>query len=71
MYKNINQPIPRGAVLKMIGYEETGSKDTMATYKLNEVAKKMRSMTGLNIDEIVNNNGTLTLVGEKLASPPK
>jgi hypothetical protein len=71
MYKNINQPIPRSAVLKMIDYEETGAKDTMATYKINEVTKKMRGMTGLDTDEIVNNNGALTLVGEKLASPPK
>lgn len=71
MYKNINCPVSRNEILKMIGYEEIGAKDTMATYKINEVVKKMRNMTGLNTDQIANNNGDLTLVGEKLSSPPK
>lgn len=84
MYESINKSVPRTEVLEIIGYEETAVKDrltagskqktssqVMATYKINEVAKKMRSMTGLNTDQIVNNNGDLTLVGEKLLSPPK
>lgn len=84
MYENINKPVPRTEVLEVIGYEETAVRDrltagskqktssqVMATYKINEVAKKMRSMTGLNTDQIVNNNGDLTLVGERLPSPPK
>jgi len=71
LYKNINHSVSRSEILKMIGYEEVGTKDTIATYKINEVVKKMRSMTGLNTDQIVNNNGAITLVGEKLSSPPK
>lgn len=84
MYENINKPVPRSEVLEIIGYKETTDKDRLttgskqktnsqviATYKINEVAKKMRGMTELNTDQIVNNNGDLTLVGEKLSSPPK
>lgn len=35
------------------------------TYFINELVKKIRKMTGLNTDQLVNNNGNLTLIGEK------
>lgn len=46
------------------------SNTTSETYFINNLAKKMRKRTKLNVDHIVNNNGDLTLVGYKLKSPP-
>lgn len=86
MYDRINKPISRIQVLKLSGYQEekSGGLDrlannskrkpsihTSATYFINDLAKKMRERTGLNTDQIVNNNGELTLVGRKLKNPPK
>ena len=39
------------------------SDHTYATYFINELAKKIRKRTSLNIDQVVNNNGNLTLTG--------
>lgn len=63
MYKHINHPISRQKVLEIGGCQET-LKET-ETYFINDLAKKMRTRTGLDINQIVNNNGCLTLVGKK------
>lgn len=47
------------------------SQYTSATYFINALAKKIRERTGLNINQLVNNNGNLTLVGKRLKNPPK
>lgn len=87
MYNKVNEPISRQRILELSGYKETGVEGlellsnnpkrkpaihTTATYLINELAKKMRKRTGLNKDQIVNNNGELTLVGTKTELlPPK
>lgn len=68
MYKNINNPIIRGEVLKISACKELGE-DTK-TYFINELTKKMRKRTGLTKDNIVNNNGDLTLVAEIIKNAP-
>lgn len=86
MYDDINRPLARARVLQLANYEKSedetfeklsdnpkrkSSSHTSATYFINELAKKMRGMTGLSIDQLVNNNGDLTLVSNKLQNPPK
>jgi len=68
MYKNINNPIVREKVLQISVCKELG--EDRKTYFINELAKKMRKRTGLTKDDIVNNNGDLTLVAESVENAP-
>lgn len=86
MYNKINNPVPRQVVLELAKQEEIEGDDltkltkntkrktsihTSSTYFLNELMKEMRERTGLTKDQLVNNNGDFTLVGNKLETPPK
>jgi len=84
LYKNINRKVLRKKLLDLIGFTESkelsnqydskGNKligKQSATYKINELVKKIRKRTGLNTNQLVNNNGNLILVGKKLKIPPK
>lgn len=64
MYRNINDVVNTKTVARLLG-DEVG-----LVSKANEIAKSLRRKTGLTKDEIVPNKGTLTLVGNKLDSPP-
>lgn len=69
MHKSINNPILKIKVLEL-GNQDTVGED-VKTYFINELAKKMRKRTGLTKDNIVNNNGDLTLVAEIIQNAPK
>lgn len=69
LYNNFGESMERKRVLILSKHEETNS--DMETYFINELAKKIRTRTGLNIDGLVLNNGCLTLTGIKLKSLPK
>lgn len=87
MYQNINKPVLKNRVLELSGHKEDANEggfekladsprrkssiSVSSTYLVNELAKKMRTRTGLNTDQIVNNNCDLTLVGERLEIVPK
>jgi len=86
MWRKIGTPIPRVEILKLAGQTDIISPDlnsltqntsrkssehNSATYFINNLAKKMRKITGLNIDNICLNNGSLTLVGKKIRVAPK
>lgn len=84
LYKNINLKVLRKKVIDLMGFTESkeflnsddnkGNKFIVkqnATYRINELAKKIRKRTELNTNQLVNNNGNLTLVGKKLKTSPK
>lgn len=83
MYKQVNNTVPRNEVLALMGLLESENRlgqnensnesvsKTAETYKINELAKKMRKRTRLNKNTLVMNNGNLTLVGKVLETPPK
>lgn len=69
--QQINQKLSRVEVLHFMGFTE--SRETIglklvsnekATYAINELAKKIRKATGLNVNTLVVNNGSLTLAGK-------
>ena len=67
LYKNIGTTIKRNEVLNITG---TPPDDKVATYYINDLVKKMRMRTQLNTRELVQNNGNITLVGQKLDDFP-
>lgn len=85
LYKQIGKRLLKKEVLKILKVDTEKPflkepewigrkrKDTEIThtYIINELVKKMRKRTGLNPNELVNNNGNLTLVGKKMKIPPK
>mgnify|MGYP001563261385 CR=1 FL=1 len=73
MYRKIKSPVPKEKVLSLASKSENyhnpeGS--DIITYFINDLSKKMRKRTGLNKDQISNNNGCLTLVGKKVNKIP-
>lgn len=84
LYTNINKEISREKVLALMGFKESedlgeqnsadGKKliiKVSATYEINELAKKIRKRAGLSRNELVMNNGALTLIGNKVKTSPK
>lgn len=79
MYSNINYPISKEEILELCQYNEDKPRISehksehyaSGTYLINNLAKKMRKRIGLTPDQIVLNNGSLTLVGKKLKRPKK
>ena len=74
--QQINQKLSRVEVLHFMGFTENreapGLKlvsNEKATYAINELAKKIRKATGLNVNTLVVNNGSLTLAGKLDPTP--
>ena len=67
LYKNINTTIKRNEVLNITG---TSPNIKMTTFYINDLVKKIRMRTQLNTQELVQNNGNITLVGQKLDDFP-
>jgi hypothetical protein len=65
LYRNINQPIEKETIAKLLGHTGTGLGS-----KINELAKSLRTKTNTTKDVIVLNKGTLTLVAKRLDRPP-
>lgn len=85
LYNDIGASLSRARILKLskypqdeddIGGEFTKKTDRESaahrseTYFINELAKKIRGMTGLNTNQLTLNNGSLTLIGTKLEGSP-
>ena len=75
LYNKINRNLPRNDVLVAGGFyedyqEPDPSRKSDETSFINEIAKTIREKTGLNTEELVNNAGSLTLIGIK-QKPPK
>lgn len=71
LYENINKKVLRYDILLATHFYEDGEDQDPArkineTNDINEVAKKIREKTGLNTEQLVNNNGNLTLIGSKV-----
>ncbi len=67
MYTSIGTPITNKRIKEIVGFP---LKATGYAERANSIAKAMRRSTGLTADEVVLNNGSLTLMGKKLDSPP-
>ncbi len=70
LYKRMNQSINRFDVLEAISFYESGQESdsnnsTLETKAITNVVSKIRDKTGLNQQELVVNNGDVTLVGRK------
>lgn len=57
LYESYNEPIKRTKILKILNHPD----DSDATFAINDLAKKIRSRTGLTTKELVLNNGNITL----------
>jgi hypothetical protein len=57
LYENFNEPVKRELVLKTLHKQEGKT----ATLAINDIAKKIRTRTGLTTKELVLNNGNITL----------
>jgi hypothetical protein len=57
LYENFNEPVKREIVLKTLHKQEGKT----ATLAINDIAKKIRTRTGLTTKELVLNNGNITL----------
>lgn len=68
LYGHIGETIKRFDVLIIMGKTE-GTKNSQ-TNEINELVKKIRARTQLNTKELVQNNGNITLVGQKLGDFP-
>jgi hypothetical protein len=71
LYHRIGKKLLRNEVLKIIGLEESEAKRSTNTFAINDLAKKIRQRTGLNTEQLVNNNGNLTLRATKIKDFPK
>lgn len=77
LFRNINLKVSRKSVLKLMGYNDDNNQVIKArksdeTFAINELVTKIKKRTSLNKDQLINNNGNLTLRGVKLdLSPPK
>jgi hypothetical protein len=68
LYENIGKKVGRYEVLLATQFYEDGENQDIArkaaeTTNINDVMKTMREKTGLTPDELVNNNGNITLLG--------
>ena len=68
LYSKINKSVNRELVLSLLN-PTTKLEKSNETYEINEVVKKIRKRTGLNVSQLINNNGNLTLLGTKLREP--
>lgn len=68
LYKKAGHKVEREEILSLMAID-IGTVKSVATYKINELVKKMRIRTGLNNNTIVNNNGNLTLVVNPKTTP--
>ena len=71
LYENINKKLNRYDVLELAHFYEEGedpdpARKNAETETINEIAKSLRKKTGLNTEQLVMNNGNLTLVGNKI-----
>lgn len=71
LYEQINRPINRFKVLILIGYYNENEKPNPAyktneTYEINRIVKQLRNDVSLTTDQLVNNDGNLTLMGTKI-----
>jgi len=71
LYCQIGKKLLRSDILKIIGREESEAERINNTFAINELAKKIRSRTNLNTEQLVNNNGNLTLRAIKIKDFPK
>ncbi len=74
LYERMNKKVLRYEILLATHFYEDGEDQNPArkiseTNDINEVTKKIREKTGLNTEQLVNNNGNLTLVGFKIENP--
>ncbi len=63
LYKKINKPILLQQLLESVQIK--------TKYHINNLAKQIRKNTGLDTTQLVQNSGSLTLVGAKVKHPPK
>lgn len=86
MYQNIGKRVPKTLVLKLAGYKDIGEgiidridgrqkpksdHYTRVSYLTNYIAKFIRDKTELNENQVVLNNGDLTLKGVVVRKSPK
>lgn len=70
LYENMNKKLNRYDVLELAHFYEEGedinpARRNAETETINTVAKEIRKRTGLNTEQLVMNNGNLTLVGTR------
>ena len=75
LYENINNKITRYDILVTAHFYEEGEdidkeRKSQETFKINEIVKNIRTKTGLDTKQLVNNNGNLTLLGRKAENLP-
>lgn len=68
LYENINNRVLRYTILVQAHFYEEGedidtSRKVQETNTINSIAKTIREKTGLNTEQLVLNNGNLTLIG--------
>jgi len=70
MYKNIGKSVPKSKILELCDKSAKfgNPSNEIISYTINDLVKKMRKRTGLNKEELSDNNGALTLVGKKNSS---
>ena len=71
LYKKICKPLKRKQVLELSKFNDTHAVPvaTEETLFINDLAKKIRKRTTLTPSSLVNNNGSLTLIGNKIKNP--
>ena len=65
LYERVGIPVPQERVKELLDFAGTGYYE-----RANGTAKAIRRATDLTADELVLNNGSLTLIGKKLDKPP-
>lgn len=65
MYEHINTPVVEQRIKELLNFEGTGFYE-----RTNKLAKAIRRPTDLTSNEVILNNGSLTLIGKKLDKPP-
>lgn len=66
LYAHLNDTVERKRVLELSDYKQGVSPSDY----VNDLVKEIRKKTKLTTTQLVNNNGNLTLVGNKLNEPP-
>jgi len=57
LYENYNRPVKKEVILKILKHSDS----TAGTLAINDLVKKIRARTGLKPNELVLNNGNITL----------
>jgi len=76
LYANLNKRVHRFDVLELVKFYEDGqdsdpTRKTAETAAINDVAKSLRDKAGLTTEQLVMNNGNLTLLGSKIPNSPQ